>query len=109
VPRENVPAVLAEADIYVFPSRYEGFGLSLVEAMACGCVPVASAIHGVTDTIVDDGGTGRLFPIGDWQRAADCIVRLTADPHGCRRCHSLPAAAREPGSPARESLISTWT
>jgi glycosyltransferase involved in cell wall biosynthesis len=80
VPYEDVPAVLAEADIYIFPSRYEGFGLSLVEAMACGCVPVASAIRGVTDTIIDDGSSGWLFPIGDWRRAAECIVRLAVDP-----------------------------
>ncbi len=80
VPYETVPEVLAEADIYIFPSRYEGFGLSLVEAMASGCVPVASAIRGVTDTIIDNDRTGCLFPIGDWRQAADCIVRLARDP-----------------------------
>ncbi len=89
---EAVPAVLAQADIYLFPSRYEGFGLSLVEAMACGCVPVASAIRGVTDTIVDNGSTGLLFPIGDWRRAADCVVRLARDP--ARRQEMSVAAAR---------------
>jgi len=80
VPYEAVPEVLADADIYIFPSRYEGFGLSLVEAMAGGCVPVASAICGVTDTIIDDGSMGLLFPIGDWRQAVDCIVRLARDP-----------------------------
>jgi glycosyltransferase involved in cell wall biosynthesis len=80
VPHERVPQVLAEADIYLFPSRYEGFGLSLVEAMACGCVPVASAIRGVTDMIIDDRNIGCLFPIGNWRQAADCIVRLAAAP-----------------------------
>ncbi len=92
VPYEAVPEVLAQADIYIFPSRYEGFGLSLVEAMASGCVPVASAIRGVTDAIIDDGSTGCLFPIGDWRRAADCIVRLACDP--ARRQEMSLAAGR---------------
>jgi glycosyltransferase involved in cell wall biosynthesis len=92
VPFERVPQVLSEADIYVFPSRYEGFGLSLVEAMAAGCVPVASAIHGVTDTIVEDRRLGCLFPIGNWRQAADCIVRLTADP---ARLHEMSVRASD--------------
>jgi len=90
VPYEDVPEVLAEADIFLFPSRYEGFGLSLVEAMACGCVPVASAIRGVTDMIIDDQNIGCLFPIGNWRQAADCISRLAADP---ARLHGMSLAA----------------
>lgn len=92
VSHEKVPEVLAGADIYIFPSRYEGFGLSLVEAMAAGCVPVASAIRGVTDTIVDDPKAGRLFPIGRWKQAADEIIGLIADPVR-RREMSLRAMA----------------
>jgi len=80
VPREAVPGILSDADVYLFPSRYEGFGLSLVEAMASGCVPVASAISGVTDAIVEHGTTGWLFPIGHWKQAADYIVLLALDP-----------------------------
>jgi len=91
VPYEKVPEVLAGADIYIFPSRYEGFGLSLVEAMAGGCVPVASAIHGVTDTIVDDPSIGRLFPIGRWRQATEGIIYLLADP---ARLHEMSLHAR---------------
>ena len=80
VPREAVPDILSDADVYLFPSRYEGFGLSLVEAMASGCVPVASAISGVTDTIVEHGTTGWLFPIGHWRRAADYVMLMALDP-----------------------------
>ena len=91
-PYEHVPQVLAQADIYIFPSRYEGFGLSLVEAMAAGCVPVASAIRGVTDSIVEHGKTGCLFPIGDWQQAAENVVRLAREP---ARLRQLSVAARK--------------
>lgn len=91
VPREAVPGVLSEADIYLFPSRYEGFGLSLVEAMASGCVPVASAISGVTDAIIEHASTGWLFPIGHWRRAADYVMLMAVDPER-RREMSLAAS-----------------
>ncbi len=92
VPYEKVPEALAKADIYIFPSRYEGFGISLVEAMAAGCVPVASAIRGVTDSIVEHGVTGYLFPIGNWRRAADHVVELDKEQDKLRQ---MSAAAAE--------------
>ncbi len=92
VPYEKVPEVCAQADIYLFPSRYEGFPLSLVEAMAGGCVPVASLIRGVTDSIVEHSKTGYLFPIGNWRRAAEYVIQLACEPE---RMRSMSAAARE--------------
>ncbi len=92
VPHERVPEIVAQADVYVFPSRYEGFGLSLVEAMASGCVPVASLIKGVTDSIVEHGKTGYLFPIGDWHEAAERIVQLARDQ---AKVEGMSAAARQ--------------
>lgn len=76
---ENVPALMALHDVLVMPSRFEGLPLALVEAMAAGCVPVASRIRGVTDTIVDDGVDGRLFPVGDHEMAARLIRELDED------------------------------
>lgn len=79
IPPEQVPQVLAEHDVFVFSSRFEGLPLSLVEAMAAGCVPVASRIKGVTDFVVRDGQDGLLFDIGDTRVAAQHIARLAAD------------------------------
>lgn len=76
----DVPALMASHHVFLLPSRYEGFGQTLVEAMASGCVPVASRIRGVTDTIIDDGGDGLLFPVGDTAAAAAAIRRLVIDP-----------------------------
>lgn len=92
MPHERVTEILARADVYVFPSRYEGFGISLVEAMASGCVPVASLVKGVTDSVVENGKNGYLFPIGDWKKAAEHVVQLARNPAGVR---GMSFAARQ--------------
>lgn len=76
---DHVPSLMADHDVFLFPSRFEGLPLTLVEAMATGCVPIASRIHGVTDFVVEDGKTGLLFPVGDVRQAAGHLVRLAGD------------------------------
>ncbi|BCP53483.1 glycosyl transferase [Kaistia sp. 32K] len=75
-----VPALMAEHDILLGPSRFEGFMITAVEAMAAGCVPVISRIRGVTDSVVTEGETGLLFPVGDIRAAASAIQRLVDHP-----------------------------
>ena len=71
--------LLARHDVLIMPSRFEGCPLALLEAMAVGCVPVASRLRGVTDTIVKDGVEGHLFAVGDHDAAARMIRKLDAD------------------------------
>ncbi|HET7411650.1 MAG TPA: glycosyltransferase family 4 protein, partial [Pararhizobium sp.] len=80
VQRGRLPQLLARHDVLIMPSRYEGFGLTLVEAMAAGCLPVASHICGVTDNIVAHGADGFLFRVGDWREAARQIMVLLDEP-----------------------------
>ncbi|WP_102109778.1 glycosyltransferase family 4 protein [Oceaniglobus roseus] len=80
VPSAEVPALLARHDALLMPSRFEGMPMALIEAMAMGCVPVASRIEGVTDTIVHHAHNGLLFPMGSAKAAAECIAALAADP-----------------------------
>ncbi|MGN6367285.1 MAG: glycosyltransferase family 4 protein [Phycisphaerae bacterium] len=75
----DVPHIMASHDVLLMPSRFEGFGYTLIEAMAGGCVPVASRISGTTDFVVQDDITGMLFPIGDVIAAASKIRRLVQD------------------------------
>lgn len=62
-------------DVYVSPSHSEAFGLSIVEAMACGRSVVATATEGAKE-IIEDKQTGVLVPNGDAQRMAETILAL---------------------------------
>jgi glycosyltransferase involved in cell wall biosynthesis len=55
---------LCSADLFVFPSRYEGFPNALCEALALGMPVVASNCSGNVD-VMQDQVNGRLFPVGD--------------------------------------------
>ena len=75
----DIPKLFADHHVFVMPSRYEGFGFSLIESMASGCVPVCSLISGVTDFIVSHGENGFLFNVGDIKAAAKFISQLNDD------------------------------
>ncbi len=76
--RSDVPRLLAAADAFALPSRYESQGLALMEAMAAGVPAVAAAAGGVPQ-IVLDGETGLLVPAGDAAALAAALERLRND------------------------------
>ncbi|RMG51116.1 MAG: glycosyltransferase family 1 protein [Acidobacteria bacterium] len=53
VPAESVPCFYAGADLLVFPSLHEGFGLPVVEAFACGCPVVTSGVYALPEVAGD--------------------------------------------------------
>lgn len=67
------------ADIFVFPSRFEGCGFAVLEAMAAGCAPVVSDIRGSLRVIVDEGRAGGLARVGDADDFARAIAVLARD------------------------------
>jgi type III pantothenate kinase len=79
VEREHLPALLRSADALVTVPWYEPFGITPLEAMACGVPVVASAVGGMIDTVVD-GVTGRHVPPRDPERLAAVLRDLLADP-----------------------------
>jgi glycosyltransferase involved in cell wall biosynthesis len=76
--RQDIGALLAVSDVFVFPSRYEGFGIALAEAMAAGKPVVASRVPPLTE-LVDEGGSGYLVKPGDPEAFASAIVKLAHD------------------------------
>lgn len=76
---EELPMLLSSADVFVFPSRTDTFGLVVLEAMACGTPIAAFPVSGPLD-VVDDGVTGILD--GDLRRAALAALHLDRD--ACR-------------------------
>lgn len=76
VPEADLPALYSAATLFVFPSLYEGFGLPVLEAMACG-VPVACANAPSLTEITGD--TARLFDPHSVAEIRDAIAELIED------------------------------
>ena len=73
--RDDVPSLLAAADLFVFPSLYEGFGGALIEAMALGLPIVASDVPAIRE-VVEEGRNSLLVPRGDPDALATGIAEL---------------------------------
>jgi glycosyltransferase involved in cell wall biosynthesis len=78
VPAHEMPSWYRSADVVAATPWYEPFGLSPLEAMACGKPVVASAVGGLTDTVVD-GVTGDLVPPRDPRALGAALRHLLSD------------------------------
>ena len=78
IPHDDVPAVLAELDIFAMPSLAEGFGVAALEAAATGLPVVASDVHGIPD-VVDHLRTGLLVPPANPAALAAALTQLLDD------------------------------
>lgn len=78
IPDEALAALIGSAQALVVPSRYEGFSLPAVEAMACGTPIVASAV-GALPALVS-GGAGVLVPPNDPVALANSLTEVLASP-----------------------------
>ncbi len=99
VPNDEIPAMLDAATVLVLPSRSEGLGRIVVEALCRGRPVVATRVGGITD-LVRDGENGLLVPPRDPAALADALVRMLTDHELAER---LAAAAR----PSVEPWIAT--
>jgi glycosyltransferase involved in cell wall biosynthesis len=76
VPEEDMPRLYAGAKLFVMPSKYEGFGLPLVEAMSCGTPVIASNASSIPEVV---GDAGILVPPLEPAKFADAIATLAND------------------------------
>ena len=93
---EDLPALYTLADVFAYPSFYEGFGFPPLEAMACG-TPVVSADNSSLPEVVGDAGI--LLPAEDVEAWADALARVLEDV-------SLRATLRERGF--RQAARFSW-
>jgi glycosyltransferase involved in cell wall biosynthesis len=77
-PQSQVREYLSVADLLLLPSQSESFGLTALEAMACEVPVIATRVGGIPE-LVEDGGCGYLFEIGDVDGMARAAVRILGD------------------------------
>jgi N-acetyl-alpha-D-glucosaminyl L-malate synthase BshA len=75
---DAVAPLLANADLFLLPSESESFGLSALEALACGVPVVASRAGGIPE-VVRDGVTGALRDVGDVDAMAEAATAILRD------------------------------
>ena len=90
LPIKEVPIWYQRISIYVFASRVEGFGLTMLEAMAAGDAVVATRA-GSAETVIADGETGVLAPIDDVDGLVQALEPLMRNPE---RMADMGARAR---------------
>jgi D-inositol-3-phosphate glycosyltransferase len=77
--RETLPALYGAADVFVTTPWYEPFGITAIEAMACGVPVIGSAVGGIKYSVVDRR-SGLLVPPKDPIALADCLLLLRQRP-----------------------------
>jgi len=98
--------LLQAADLFLLPSRVEGFPNALCEAMACGLPVIATGCADSIGTILEDGAAGRIVPPDDAPSLARAMVDLMTDPDGRA---ALGARARQSVSRFQGSaVIEAW-
>ncbi|MEK9183087.1 MAG: glycosyltransferase [Patescibacteria group bacterium] len=77
--RRDIPALLSQADLFVFPSLWEGLGIAVLEAALAKAPIVASAVDGILD-IIEDNETGYLVESGDSEDLQFTMEKMLANP-----------------------------
>jgi len=90
-PREALLREMSEADVFVFPSLFEGFALVILEAMAAG-LPVITTPNTAGPDLIEDGKDGLIVPAGDVKALQTAMESLLNDPE---RARAMGRAAHE--------------
>lgn len=107
VDEDDKPALYRGAVAIIFPSRYEGFGLPPLEALACGTPVVGSDVSSIPEVV---GDAGVLLPPDDAEGMAGTLIRLATDGgyHAEMRRRALAQAARFSWKRAARDVLSAY-
>ncbi|MDQ6709839.1 MAG: glycosyltransferase family 4 protein [Candidatus Dormibacteraeota bacterium] len=78
-PREALPALYSGASMFVYPSRYEGFGLPVLEAMSCGTPVVVSGTPALAELVDESGVVLRTEGTEELTQAIERLMRFDAE------------------------------
>jgi glycosyltransferase involved in cell wall biosynthesis len=95
---DSIPEILAAADVFVLPSRWEGLPMALLEGMMAGLPVVATRVEGV-DEVVQPGVHGLLVPLESPAELGRAILQLLRS----------PADRQRMGRAARERVLDSYT
>jgi len=111
VPREMLPAIYSGASIFVYPSRYEGFGLPVLEAMSCGAPVIVSSAGALAELVDDAGVVLRTESVEELTQAMERLLRFDAEPLRLRnagltrsKAFSVERLGRETAEVYRQAL-----
>jgi glycosyltransferase involved in cell wall biosynthesis len=88
---ETLSRAYASADLFVFPSAFESFGLVILEAMASGIPVVSSRVGGAQDMITE-GVSGYTFDVNDVSTLVESVQKIVTEPG---RLQAMGVAARQ--------------
>ena len=97
VPHGQIPTLLQQCDVFVFPSYFEGFGLVLLEAMAC-CLPVISTTATAAPDIDPDRAASWITEPGDLAGLTAAMEQCLADPDVVQRMGTVARQIAERNS-----------
>lgn len=106
-PVNDVSKEYLNSSIFVLPSRFEGFGLVIIEAMSCGVPVVSFNCPMGPDEIITDGEDGYLVPVGDVHELAYKLQKLMKD--DCLRMQFSERAYCNASKYRMEEIASQWT
>jgi len=96
VPEDDLPVIYNLAEFFVYPSFFEGFGMPVLEAMACGCPVISSNTSSLPEVI---GEAGIMIDPNNIEDLKDAMIRMTQD-------HSLKNEMREKG--IKRAKLFSW-
>ena len=97
---DALPRIFAQADVFVLPSRYDGWGVVVNQALGASLPIIASDLVGAAHDLVRENENGFLFPAGNADALAETMRRFTNTPSLCERMSACSRAAAAEWHPA---------